>query len=307
MIPISRLAVTGASGWLGTELLELLTLHWGSDAVKENVQCFGSFERSTSLSDGTTIAIRTLVSANLNEPVDGVVHLGFQTRDKVTKLGLDKYLSTNSQITSSALQLIEATTPKWVATVSSGAVYKSPTSNKLEDDAVKNPYGFGKHMEETILREICDEGNINLSIGRLWGAGGLHMPVNNAYALSDFITSALKNQTIHVRAPHLVTRRYCDAGNFMELLVSRAFNHRLSIFNSGGEAIELGKLANVIADKTGAAVTREQMNESLPVDSYYPKDHAYEDFLQAGKITPSTLEQLIEATIKGHQLQASKA
>lgn len=302
-VPVGKIAISGAGGWLGTELLELLLVEWGWNAVRENVICIGSYQREIRLSNGLSLNVLTFEQAHFIGVLDGFVHLAFQTRDKVHKLGHAAYVEANMGITSNALKLIQRSSPKWVATVSSGAVLESPQSAKLEKDIASNPYGFLKNVEETMLRALCCDTGINLSIGRLWGAGGAYMPLNPAYALSDFISGALVNNTINIKSARAVHRRYCDASTFMRVLLLAGVNSRETVFNSGGEAVELAELAQLISSKTGASVSRGAFDSRLPPDSYFPTDASFSDLCEKYGVKETSLEHLVSATVSGHESQ----
>ena len=89
----------------------------------------------------------------------------------------------------------------------------------------------------------------------------------------------------------------------MKLLVSRAQSHDLTVFNSGGQSIELGELATVIAGKTGVGTDRTELESNLPADNYFPKDTTFEDLLESSKIQTLSLDALLDETIKGHLAQ----
>jgi len=302
-IPIQPIAITGAGGWLGTELLEHLLAVWGPENVKANVICFGSSRRQISLSDGTKLQIEDFADAQSvlgGVELGGLVHLAFLTRDKVADRPLDSYVFENLKLTSKALQVIEVSKPRWVATVSSGAALKAPEFEQIDLDIVANPYGFLKHGEEVLLADACTRVGANLSIGRLWGAGGLFMPRNLAYALSDFIQKAKAGQVIEVKAPHSVFRRYCDAGQFMQLLLLVAQDRQRCTFDSGGHLVEMGALAANIAGATGASVHRAAYDESLPANFYYAKSGQYEELCESYGLAPLALAEIIDRTLTGH-------
>jgi nucleoside-diphosphate-sugar epimerase len=171
----------------------------------------------------------------------------------------------------------------------------------LENSIEDNPYGFLKRIEETMLFDACKALGANLAIGRLWAAGGLQMPVNNAYALSDFISSALIKAQILVKSPHRVYRSYCDASDFMAVLVSEANEETFSRFDSGGVSIELSDLAQLVARRTGARIMDRVMFENSEDDLYLPEAEKFLELTEKYSIAPTSIEDIVKKTIMGHE------
>jgi nucleoside-diphosphate-sugar epimerase len=298
----AKIIITGAGGWLGTEYLESLLLVNGGKALQAKVVCLGSRERDITLSDGTTLEIQLLSSFNIKSEVEGLVHLAFLTRDKVAEMSAESYAHANLSITSSAIQIIENLKPRWVATVSSGAIFSTP-GGPLENRLQDNPYGFTKRAEETLLIAACESVGANLAIGRLWGAMGRHMPINRAYAVSDFIEQAKSTGAIQVRAEHEVYRRYCLASEFMNVLTQTAAANRFVSFDSGGEVIELGTLAKEIASKTSAKVLPRRQNSENKADDYFPQGDTFEQLAKEFGVTLTGIEGQIDQTLLSHGIK----
>lgn len=300
--PKHKLVITGAGGWLGTELLELLLSQHGSECLKESVVCMGTRKRQIVLSDGTSLEILPLFESLEIKDVSGFVHLAFLTRDKVTQYGTEQYTFTNLSITSRAIELIETLNPQWIATVSSGAVLSSP-GGPLENNLQSNPYGFTKRVEETMLSDTANRIGAHLSIGRLWGAMGKFMPVNQAYAVSDFIIQATNSNEIKIKSGNKVWRRYCDASVFMDVLTSSAEKLELTRFDSGGSLIEIGSLAELISDLSNVKITISRAPSVGDDDNYYPDNHYFDELAQLSHISQNHISDLLSSTFKSHLQQ----
>lgn len=292
--------MTGANGWLGTEYLENQLLEIGSANLQNRVVCIGSTIGAKTLSDGTVLPIHTFQSVPNQGAVVGLVHLAFLTRDKLTAKGLSEYTIQNSFITSSVVNLIKNSKPKWVATVSSGAVY-SLSGDGLETDLSANPYGYLKRVEEELLDSVCNDVGANLSIGRLWGASGSYMPVNRAYALSDFIIQAFEVGSIEIRSNRLVFRRYSQANEFLKILERTALQRPRTLFDSGGPKVEMSELAQIVAQRTNSEVRSRLLHEGLKPDLYFPLSREYEALAIQYGIPLSNIHELVDAAIIAHK------
>lgn len=301
LIPISKIVISGARGWLGRELTESLLSDWGWTALKENVICLGSSSGQMTLSNGMSLPVAPFESALNFKGLDGFVHLAYLTRDKARSMSHESFIAKNLELTSKALSLIRQMQPSWVSTVSSGAAVHM--GNKFDSQTrqlSENPYGFMKITEEALLREECRVGEINLSIGRLWGAGGSRMPLNSLYAISDFIQQGLSGKTIQVNAKNEVWRRYVNAGTFMKVLVLAAHDKKDILFDSGGPLIEIRELAKVVSSLTSTPFAFSEAVESQPIDDYYPRGDDFEDLCASFGLCVEPIESLVQATLKGH-------
>jgi len=232
--------------------------------------------------------------------VIGIVNLAFLTKDKVNKMPLDSYVSTNESLMVKFTEFMVNLQPKWITAVSSGAAAKF--SSTLEED----PYGFLKLQEESLVAKLSSELGSDYSIGRLWGAMGIDMPINRNYAISDFICQAIEKSSVNVNASHYVYRQYCDSRTFMETSIRAAEIGFNDTFDSGGFITEIGALAEIVASKLGVAeVLRKMVNPNVK-DEYLPNINDYSELQHRLVINAeSNLEKLIEQTIFGHKSQLS--
>ena len=292
--------LTGANGWLGTEYLENELAEHGSSVLQRRVVCIGSREGTKTLSDGTVLPIHKFETVPKQKSVLGIIHLAFLTRDKVATKGLPEYTFQNTAITSAVLNLIKTTQPKWVGTVSSGAI-NAQSGSGLETDLSGNPYGYLKRVEEELLDCVCSDVGANLSIGRLWGASGSFMPINRAYALSDFIVQAMETGSIEIRSNHPVFRRYSKANEFLKILELTAAQKQRTLFDSGGPKIEMFELAGVVAQKTHSTVKPRSLSEGEKPDVYFPISGQYESLASEYGIALSNIEEQVESAIISHK------
>ena len=299
MNSVPKLLINGAGGWLGTSTVKYFL---DSPLYKE-------YELILLTSDG-----RNLIFNNENfktsrimdfevqsiSNVIGIVNLAFLTKDKVNRIPLDSYVSTNESLMVKFTEFMVNLQPKWITTVSSGAA--AMFSSTLEDD----PYGFLKLQEESLVAKLSSELGSDYSIGRLWGAMGIDMPINRNYAISDFICQAIENSSIEIKASHSVYRQYCDSRTFMETSIRAAEIGFNGSFDSGGFVTEIGALAEMVAAQLGVEEVLRKTGNSNEIDEYLPKQNNYSELQRRLVITAeSELENLIEQTIFSHKLQLS--
>ena len=301
----SEIFVSGASGWLGKELISLINQKRLIDFSTNDLRLFSSNGRSIKLINSKEYLTSSFeVNQFEIEPknLEGFIHLAFLTRDKLKTLNFNDFIRINLELISKACQIIERNKPKWVVVVSSGAILDRE-SGEIESDVEKNPYGFCKRIEELLLADAAKRVGANIVIGRLWGASGEQMPPNLEYALSDFIESARLKNEIQIKSGGEVFRRYVDAGEFMEVLVKLAISGESRLLDSGGVVIEIGELSQLVAGHfPGTSVSRSK--SLTDVDDYYPKEQDFNDLAKELGIQLSTIKEQVARTVNGHIRQA---
>lgn len=289
-----RIAISGATGWLGRETVAKLS----HSMPLENLILFSSDGRNTVNSSGNSLPTENFLLAESSKSLEGFIHLAFLTRDKVSTIGFAEFVSKNMSLISKACQIIETSKPKWVVIVSSGAIIDR-NSGEEETDIMKNPYGFCKRIEEALVLQSAQKVGANVVIGRLWGATGEFMPHNSAYAISDFIQTAHTKKKIVIKSGGTVIRRYVDAGEFIEVLVKAAVIGEHITINSGGTKIEIGDLAHLVAKHfSDIEIVRPVQNDLL--DDYFPRDNEFEALAANVGTALCDLQTQVTRTVKGH-------
>ena len=295
---MGKILVTGATGWLGKSSINFLLEK--NFAIK-NIVAAASANKTMDLGELTTIPVEDFLNLNPNAEIDGIIHLAFLTRDKVDSLTFEKYVKMNNQITGKAVDMIKKVKPKWVVNVSSGAVFNSETK-ELEQNLENNPYGFLKLIEERELKMAAHAVGANLVIGRLWGASGRFMQLNRAYALSDFIYQAFKENRIVVNSNKTVLRRYVDSEVFMGVLIESALIGRNLVIDSGGPLVEIGELASAVGEAFRVEEILRPKILSTEIDDYYPRGEQFAAFAREFNLPITDIRQQVANTIAGHRL-----
>ena len=298
----SKVLVTDATGWLGRETVARVIEGKFESIAKTDLLLASSNGRDLeldSLGVYPTVALENLSHRESTNSIEGLVHLAFITKDKTTQYSFSEYVAKNIELISAACEIIERDKPKWVVVVSSGAIIDRATL-EIENNVVRNPYGFCKRIEEALIAESARKVGANIVIGRLWGGTGLYMPVKRAYAISDFIESAKESGAIRINSGGDVIRRYCDAGDFMEVLVRSAIQGDTTTLDSGGSIIEVGELAKLISSRLGEiSISRSEVPTA--VDDYYPRGSEFEELAKSVGVQLHGIDEQVLRTLKSHK------
>lgn len=299
----SKILISGATGWLGTESVARILDGKIDGIASSNLELCSSDGRELVINQAhvfPTLAFQKHAGQTEGTQLHGFIHLAFLTKDKVSQIDFSDYVTKNIELISAACKIIDQTKPKWVVVVSSGAIIDRETL-KLENDVVKNPYGFCKRIEELLISDAASKVGANLVIGRLWGGTGLHMPIKRAYAVSDFIESLKESGTIKITSGGDVFRRYCDVGDFMEVLLKSAIRGDNRVVNSGGSVIELGDLAELIISVAGNGLIRRS---TLPsdLDNYFPQGMDFEDLALSLGVPLYGISEQVLRTLTSHKV-----
>jgi nucleoside-diphosphate-sugar epimerase len=300
----SKVLITGATGWLGRETVARV-LEGKIDGISETDLVLASSNGRDldldSLGIFATSALTEFSDAKSTDVTGGLVHLAFITKDKTAKYSFSEYVAKNIELISAACKIIEREKPKWVVVVSSGAIIDRATL-EIENNVISNPYGFCKRIEEALISESARKVGANIVIGRLWGGTGLYMPIKRAYAISDFIESAKEKNAIRINSGGDVIRRYCDAGDFMEVLVKAALEGHTTTIDSGGSIIEVGELAKLISSRMGE-IPISRSETPTPIDDYYPRGSKFEELAKLVGVQLHGMDEQVLRTLKSHKVQ----
>lgn len=279
-----RFAVTGASGWLGRTALHLLARALGPQRFRDQVRGFASVAKTVTLRDGTTVVLEPLERLVAMEPAPThILHFAYLTRDRVAALGLDGYTRSNVAVTGAVVAAIERFHPAGVFCTSSGAVYEP--DGGLATDVVTNPYGALKHLEELAIRRATADGGGRSVVTRVFSIAGAYMTKPELYALGDLILQALSGGPMTIRAKGPVERSYCAAADVVAVGVACLLRGGTSnlVFDSGGEIVEVGRLAQLI---------REEIDPRIAVERDWDPGAAPDRYAGAGRQMATLADQL---------------
>ncbi|CAM8358716.1 NAD-dependent epimerase/dehydratase family protein [Candidatus Methylopumilus planktonicus] len=154
--------------------------------------------------------------------------------------------------------------------VSSGAVYGSQPNNIdripedfnfLDADQLpdsKRDYAYAKRDSEKAIIALGSENSLDVSIARCFAFVGHWLPLNQHFAIGNFINDGLHNRKIKVNTTQKVYRSYMYADDLVEWLMTIAekSNPSCPIYNVGSDqeilindlALKIGNLFNQEVD-----------------------------------------------------------
>lgn len=291
-----RFAVTGATGWFGRTTLDLLDEVLG-DAAATRVTAYASRSHRLTTRSGRSLDVKPLVQLAAQDPAPThLLHFAFLTRDRVADLGVDRYVTQNLAITMAVLDVVRQARPKGLVVSSSGAVYDR--NRRLTTDLAANPYGALKHLDEVALRAAVHEVGGATAVARVFSVAGAHITKPGAYALGSMIAMARQGGPVQVRAEGRVVRSYDAVDEVVALALWAVLSGDSVTFDSGGEAVEVERLAQLVAqvhDLPAEAVQRA-FDPTVPEDRYVGDPGPGLELARRAGLVRRPLERLIAET-----------
>ena len=134
-------------------------------------------------------------------------------------------------------------------------------------------------------------------MARIYSVSGPYINKHQSYALANFILDALAGRAIEVRATRRVLRSYVAVRGLLSLafaLLLADDGPAAACFDTGGAALELGAVAQAVADVLGGKVVRRPITEP-DENRYVGDDAAWRALLSRYRITPLPLhDQILE-------------
>lgn len=193
--------------------------------------------------------------------------------------------------------------------VSSGAVYGPQPGELIEipEDftlqssletmpANKIGYAAAKRKSEKMILELAQRG-INVSIARCFAFVGKYLPLDQHFAIGNFIGNGLKRESIKVFAKNKVYRSYLYADDLVEWLLSIATLSSVEcpIFNVGSdEAIGIHDLATIVSRLMNVDVVHSELNSQC-IDRYVPSVYRARQF---NMLIKYPLDNALQETIR---------
>lgn len=288
-----HLVVSGATGWLGSELIIEALKH--DDFQHSNIVAISSTAGSLRLNNRM---LNHTSFENLKNIYSNSCYFDFAfiTREKLKLMSEEKYKEINMNIIKNSINFIKSNKPKVVVLASSGAVYGS----NLGANSTKNDlYGQLKLIQEIEIGNACQEAGSKLITIRIFNLSGSGIRKIDTFALAEFVFKSLKSEDIFIQSNYSVTRRYCDISQLLKLVLCLILENRDIIFDTGGIKVEIRELARMTIEKLNSLSTVKslEINSSVPPDNYFSESNEFEKLVKRYlKEEPASIDDQIEFT-----------
>lgn len=265
LTPSSRLLVTGGTGFVGRSLLRWLAdpAH-GLDALRPTVLTRNARAFRARWPD---LAARVdLLEGDVRSfappagPFTHVVHAAMETHASAHAADRSAELrATIVEGTRHALEVATAVGAKRFLYLSSGAAYGPQPADRaslpedfeapLDAAVAANTHGLGKREAEALCAAWSSGGRVACS-ARLFAFLGPDLPLDQHFAIGNFLRDALAGRPIEVKGDGTPLRTYLDASDLSEWLVTllgRGAPGR--VYNVGSdEVVDMAGLARLVAE-----------------------------------------------------------
>lgn len=280
-----RVLVTGASGWFGRTAIAMIResgldlLATGSKNQQIEIGGVAQLVHSQRLDNISTF-----------EPTV-VIDSAFVTRERLAALGHSAYVETNQKIINQSLAIAALPSVRKYIGFSSGATMHLAGQASFSLD--ENPYAAQKRVYEGKITEIAGGLQCDVSVARVWAVTGSYCTKPDTFAFTNLIAQA-KLGLIKIMANHLVYRRYCAVEDVLAIAMIPKQPEDLSIFDTGGDLIELGELAKIVIEHVNPnAEIRREVDTGLPSDNYHSDGKEWDDLLGVADLAFDSLSNQI--------------
>jgi nucleoside-diphosphate-sugar epimerase len=291
-----KFIITGASGWLGRFLLEILYSCFGQK-LADNVFAISNSTSKITLNSGDQIPAYQYDHKFFDKHKYILCHFAFLTRDKILTMSDGEYIRQNQAIRDNVAKIINYTNPVSMLYSSSGALYN-------KDDL----YGRLKLEDEIYFKELSAQMGYKIIIPRIFNLAGPYINKHNLYAISDFIIQLVKNNQISINANFPVIRSYIHILDLFKICLNFILDEHkncLTFDTSNQKEIELSELATTIINliNPGGAIIRPSYNIDLPANRYAGNIQIQQELCQKYGIILSDYQSMILDTfhyLKNH-------
>jgi nucleoside-diphosphate-sugar epimerase len=320
-----RMFLTGGTGFFGVWLLE--SLLWANDRLGLNAQVvlltrdparFAS--RLPHLANQGAVTTLAGSLADFEFPSGAFTHFVHAAVEASRKIACETPLRMVDSIVDGTRRVLDlasrSASPKFLFT-SSGAVYGPQPAhleripedyegwaNSLHPGA---SYGLAKRMAEHLCVLYYRHHCVEATIARAFAFVGPHLPLDQNFAIGNFLRDALEGRPIEVLGDGTTVRSYLYAADLAVWLWTILFRGNPgTAYNVGSESgIAISDVANLIAKRFHPARSvsfRQEQVTTRPPDRYVPA--TFKGRTQFGLTAYTDLEVALDLTVRWSQNQS---
>jgi nucleoside-diphosphate-sugar epimerase len=218
--PANRVAVVGASGWIGMALVDQIVAT-APGLAPDRLRLFGSQARAMAVRS-RDLAVETLDGASsLGEGCWLVLHAGIIGADRVENGDLGEVRRRNDAMLDQVLALAETGRTDRMVFFSSGAAGRPDIGGPA-----RQAYARMKLQHEAEVTAWGASTDRRVLIPRVFNLGGPYINHTHAYALGDFILQCARDGRIRIGASHRVWRTFVHVTEMARGLLHMAADGR---------------------------------------------------------------------------------
>lgn len=225
----------------------------------------------------------SLVNHDITKPIDFNLKVDFVIH-AATTVGLDNPIEIEKVIidgTKNILKYIKNRNIKRLLYISSGAVYGKQSSGikKISEDYscekdLRTVYGNAKYEAEKLCELYKKKFELDYVIGRGFAFVGPYLPLNQHFAIGNFINNCLRNEDIIIKGDGRTVRSYMFSDDLVFWLFKILLNGKSGeAYNIGSDVpITIYDLAKTCRDIAGSKskIIFENSANSKTIDYYLP-------------------------------------
>jgi nucleoside-diphosphate-sugar epimerase len=266
LTPYRQIVITGASGWLGGETIELL-FDLFEEEFEERVTIVSNIPRDLRIQNKVLTSIGWDEFKSLRS-IDLLIHFAYLNQDKAKMLGLSEFIDLNRTITSDVSIFLSCNPGCDLLFASSGAAKFYPanidSSNPMEVYA-----GLKTESEHVYLQNKDLASVLNM---RIWNVSGSRLNISSPYALSNFFRQALETGRIELVGNAQSSRTYVDIKEMMMVYLLSLEKGQKITMDSGGFKVTFLGLASKILKELHLDQTLLILNGEHESESHYNPD-----------------------------------
>ena len=295
-----RFVITGASGWVGRNAVDVVARQVGRAAVDRMVLST-SRAREVPTPFGPVPAHGTADLVGLAPgPRTLLIHCGFPTQDQVDAMGEQAYVDAITALRTIMLAVIDRLGAVDMIYISSGA---ATTVQRGAPGAHRTQvYGQAKIDDEAGYAQAIAATGGRLCVIRAFALSGPYMTKPESYALGSLILQAQRGGVIEVMADRPVRRSYMAMDDMLRIgmyAVQQLAASETVRFETAGEVGEVGDLARrtlAVLGHDPAAVTRPPLDPAAAPNEYLGEPVTVGALAAAAGVVPAPLDAQIAAT-----------